>query len=95
MARTTYETVFGLSPPQFYCFQDVTDYCLTVGELKMANSAVFDAKRLTACDDEQVEDPTTNLNRMGILDLVNHENRDTVLLVIQTVKNSVKTPCFT
>ena len=82
-----YSDVFGFEPPQFYEEQEISDELFS---LSGANTAALSNNwELTPIDTLAGDnrDPLDKLSRMGLADLVHHDEDQVVTLVLHTQKN--------
>ena len=90
MAEYRYHATYGLQPSLFFKHQERDDDAFGRGEMRQANAAIMNNEwQLNACNDntDKVTDPLVGLHRMGLLDLIGHNEEDKVLLLITKQKN--------
>ena len=91
MAEYRYHATYGLQPPLFFKHQERDDDVFGRGEMRQANAAIMNNEwQLNACNDntDTVTDPLVGLHRMGLLDLLGHNEEDKAVLLITKIKNT-------
>ncbi|CAJ1948224.1 unnamed protein product [Cylindrotheca closterium] len=91
-SRYKYLATYCLSPPRFIKLQEIDDEAFGRGYLRQANTALMNNTwRLTvppdATNDPDTSDPLSGLCRLGMLDLLGHNEEEEIVLVITMTRN--------
>ena len=97
MGRYKYNSVYGLNPPTFHEVKELDESKFGSSSLNNANTAIIDNawQLVTHSDNRSVTNtgnPLNGLNRMGMLDLLDHKEEEQVTLVDQSDDSSLGDP---